>query len=78
MIARQGSLVVVCEVKARRSADHGGAAAAVTPSKQAQVRRLAESWLRQAERNEPDVSFELRFDVVAIEGVQLTHYPDAF
>ena len=66
----------MCEVKARRSADHGGAAAAVTPAKQAQVRRLAESWLRQAEHDGPGI--EMRFDVIAIEGVRLTHDPEAF
>jgi len=67
-------LIVFCEVKARRSAAFGGAVAAVTPTKQAQVRRLAESWLRHAASPDCDV----RFDVIAIDGVRLTHYEAAF
>ena len=74
VVARCGDLVVFCEVKARRSDAFGGAAAAVTPAKQAQVRRLAESWLRAAGSPQVDV----RFDVVAIDGVRLTHYAAAF
>jgi putative endonuclease len=65
---------VFCEVKARRSGAYGGAVAAVTPSKQAQVRRLASSWLRAA--GSPDI--DVRFDVIAIDGVRLTHYEAAF
>ena len=74
LVARVDELVVFCEVKARKSDRFGSAVYAVTPAKQAQVRRLAESWLRAA--GSPDV--EVRFDVVAIDGVQLTHYPAAF
>jgi putative endonuclease len=65
---------VFCEVKARRSAAYGGGAAAVAPAKQAQVRTLAASWLRAAGSPETDV----RFDVIAIDGVRLTHYEAAF
>lgn len=74
LVARCGDLIVFCEVKARTSKRYGGAVAAVTESKQAQVRRLAESWLRAAGSPQVDV----RFDVVAIDGVELTHYPAAF
>jgi putative endonuclease len=74
IVARCAELIVFCEVKARRSADFGGAAAAVTVSKQAQVRRLAESWLRV--HGSPVV--DVRFDVVAIDGVRLEHYEAAF
>jgi Holliday junction resolvase-like predicted endonuclease len=48
--------------------------AAVTPAKQDQVRRLAESWLSAAGSPAVDV----RFDVIAIDGVELTHYEAAF
>jgi putative endonuclease len=74
VVARRGDLIVFCEVKARRSGDFGGAVAAVTPAKQSQVRTLAESWLRSAGSPAVDV----RFDVIAIDGVQLTHYEAAF
>jgi putative endonuclease len=74
LVARRDDLIVFCEVKARRSNRFGGAVYAVTPAKQAQVRRLAESWLRAAGSPEVDV----RFDVIAIDGVELTHYEAAF
>lgn len=75
LVVRRGRLVVVCEVKARRDAGRfGGAVAAVGPAKQAQVRVLAESWLRHRAPGDVDV----RFDVIAIDGVRLTHYEAAF
>ena len=67
-------LIVFCEVKARRSGAHGGAVMAVGESKQAKLRALAAAWLRQHDPGEADV----RFDVVAIDGVRLTHHEAAF
>jgi len=75
IVARLGDLVVFCEVKARRDAGRfGGAVAAVTPAKQAQIRALAASWLRRCTAND----LRVRFDVIAIDGVRLTHYAAAF
>ena len=74
LIVADADLVVVCEVKARRTGSPGGAVAAVTPAKQEQIRLLTELWL--AEQGRHDGS--LRFDVIAIDGVRLSHYPDAF
>jgi len=74
LIVQLDDLVVVCEVKARRAGSPGGAVGAVTPNKQEQVRMLTELWL--SEQGNPDV--RLRFDVVAIDGVQVTHYDHAF
>jgi putative endonuclease len=65
---------VFCEVKARTSARWGGAAAAVTRAKQAQVRTLATSWLIAAGSPAVDV----RFDVIAIDGLTLAHHEAAF
>lgn len=74
IIAADGDLVVVCEVKARRRTGFGGAAAAVDQRKQDQIRRLAESWLRLE-----GAGFDrVRFDVIAIDGVRLTHFEAAF
>jgi putative endonuclease len=76
LVARCGDLVVFCEVKARRDADRfGGAVTAVTVAKQAQIRTLAASWLR---RHRCGVELRVRFDVIAIDGVRLTHYEAAF
>jgi putative endonuclease len=75
LVARRGDLLVFCEVKARRDAGRfGGAIAAVNATKQRQVRILAESWLRHHSPGDVDI----RFDVIAIDGVHLTHYEGAF
>lgn len=74
LVARLGDLIVFCEVKTRRGTAFGGAAAAVGARKRAHIRRLAESWLRARCPGEIDV----RFDVIAIDGVALSHYEAAF
>jgi putative endonuclease len=74
LVALLDDVIVFCEVKARRDGRHGGAAAAVDRAKQQRVRRLAESWLRQHDRSDRGV----RFDVIAIDGTIMTHYPAAF
>lgn len=55
-------LVVVVEVKTRRGDGFGGALAAVTPRKQAKIRRLAVAFLMAAELPYRRV----RFDVIAV------------
>ena len=74
LVARLDHLIVFCEVKARLNARYGGGAAAVDHTKQQRVRRLAASWLRQHELTHLDV----RFDVIAIDGVTVKHHPAAF
>lgn len=68
--------LVFVEVRRRASSDFGGAAASVTPAKQARVRRAAQVFLaeRCAGRRWPP----MRFDVVAIEGDSLHWIPGAF
>lgn len=65
--------LIVCEVKTRRDAGRfGGALAAVSPRKRAQVRRLAAAYLR--ERATPHGP--VRLDVIAVdlgEVPMLTH-----
>lgn len=63
LICRTGRVVVVCEVKTRRSLDFGHPAEAVTPAKQRRVRQLAARWLR--EHADGPVG-EVRFDVAAV------------
>lgn len=67
-------VAVFSEVKARRRTGFGGAAAAVDARKQQQIRSLAESWLRL----HGDSVERVRFDVIAIDGVRLTHLESAF
>lgn len=74
IIARRDDVLVIVEVKARRSAAYGGAVRAVDPSKQARIRELAASWVRSVDVEPQSV----RFDVIAIDGVQLSHWDAAF
>lgn len=55
-------LVVVVEVKTRRGDGYGGALAALTPRKQARIRRLAIAFLLQA-----DLPYrQVRLDAIAV------------
>ena len=74
VVARLGDTIVFCEVKARRTSGFGGAAAAVDQRKQHRLRRLAAAWL--ADRQVHGV--EVRFDVVAITGVDVELIEGAF
>jgi putative endonuclease len=69
---RDGTLVFV-EVRARRTATHGGAAASVTGTKQRRVIYAAQHYLLQFASPPP-----CRFDVVAIEGDRLEWLRAAF
>jgi putative endonuclease len=73
LLARRGSLLVVCEVKARRGAAFGPPLAAVTERKQQRLHEAAAMLLAR------DPSLErVRFDVIAMEGFSLRHLPAAF
>lgn len=75
IVAADGDVVVVCEVKTRRTAANGGAAGAVGTTKQLRIRALAESWLRQ---RPGEGRGGVRFDVITVEGVRLRHWRSAF
>jgi putative endonuclease len=62
IIGREGSTLVICEVKTRRGLGYGTPIEAVTPMKAARLRRLAARWL--AER--PDRPTQVRFDVIGV------------
>lgn len=74
LVVQRGDVLVFCEVKARRTDAYGGATVAVDHRKQARIRRLAAAWLAAHDIGWVDV----RFDVVAITGVELTHIEAAF
>jgi putative endonuclease len=63
LVARHGRTVVVCEVKTRGSDAFGSPLEAVTPAKQARLRRLAARWLREEASGPAGV---VRFDVVSV------------
>jgi putative endonuclease len=62
LVARRGATIVFCEVKTRRSDAFGTAAEAVTPRKQARLRKLAVLWLAANDARADG----LRFDVAAV------------
>ena len=72
MTDRDGTLVFV-EVRARADASHGGAAASVTAKKQQRLIYAAQHYLLRHATPPP-----CRFDVVAIDGDQLTWLQGAF
>ena len=69
---RDGTLVF-CEVRARRDASHGGAAATIGYGKQRRIVRAASHYLMRFEQVPP-----CRFDVVAIDGGRLSWLRGAF
>ena len=79
LIVRDKGALVFVEVKLRRGTGFGDPLEAVTPRKQARIRRVAELYL--AEKG-ADVDEEVRFDVVGILlGVgkpKVRHVEDAF
>ena len=62
LVAAGSGLLVFCEVKTRRGHGYGSPAAAVTPMKQARLRRLAAAYLATV----PAAPRSVRFDVVAV------------
>ncbi len=64
LIAQDGDVLAFVEVKARRGTQYGAPEEAVTPRKQLQLVRLAESFIS---REEAFAGRDWRIDVVAIE-----------
>ena len=62
LVAAGQGLLVFCEVKTRRGNGYGSPAAAVTPAKQARLRRLAAAYLAAGATG----PCRVRFDVVAV------------
>lgn len=72
MRERDGTLVFV-EVRSRRDARHGGAAASVGAAKRARLQLTAQHFLLRLPQLPP-----CRFDVVAIDGAQVEWIRGAF
>jgi putative endonuclease len=62
IVALDGDVVVVCEVKTRTGDAYGSPLDAVTPAKARRLRQLAGLWLRQS----PLHPASIRIDVVAV------------
>ncbi|MBR5288633.1 MAG: YraN family protein [Clostridia bacterium] len=73
LIAGKGELIVFAEVKLRRrGAPHGRLS--VTPDKQKRISRAALDYLAKNGL----MDRQARFDVIEIQGTDVTHIPDAF
>lgn len=78
IIARDGEVLVFCEVKMRTDDQFGPPELAVTPRKQSRVRQAALGFLAENEIENQ----VCRFDVIAIQrdrrGLEIRHIIDAF
>lgn len=74
VVARSGSLLVICEVKARATAAFGTPLEAMSETKQHRVRRAAMRFVREHGLG----GCTLRFDVASVLGTDLEVLTDAF
>jgi len=74
VVALKGGVLAVCEVKARSSEAFGTPLEAVTPAKQARIRRLAAAYLAASGVR----AARVRFDVAAVLDGRLEVVEDAF
>jgi putative endonuclease len=65
LVMREGDTIVFVEVRYRKSASHGGAAASVTASKQAKLILAAQHWLAAHPQH---ARRACRFDVMSYDG----------
>jgi putative endonuclease len=72
IVATEGDVLVICEVKTRRGVGFGTPLDAVTPVKAARIRKLAVRWLADqravlADTDDEHAGYaEVRFDVVSV------------
>ncbi len=76
LIMRDGAVIVFVEVRYRRSASYGEAAASVTPQKQQRLLKAARLWLSR--QNGSFDTVDCRFDVVAFTGNDIQWLQNAF
>ena len=73
LVARRGGLLVICEVKARRTHSFGPPLSAVDARKQRRLHDAATVLLAR------DPTLErVRFDVITVDRYSVTHVPGAF
>ena len=76
LVVRKGRTLVFCEVKSRSSSAFGAPVEAVTPAKQARLRRLAGRWL-EADGASARAA-DLRFDVASVLAGEIEVIEGAF
>ena len=75
LIAMDGNTLVFVEVKYRSRSSNGTGAEAVGKMKQRRIAGCAGYYLLKHPRMS---GLACRFDVISVDGDQITHYPDAF
>jgi putative endonuclease len=78
LIARHGKVLVFVEVKTRRSQQFGAPQEAVSPAKQARLKRLADYYLKEKRLEEGKVRFDVVAVTLAAEGPQVEIIQNAF
>jgi len=79
IVALDGEILVLCEVKTRRTAAKGTPEEAVTPAKQRRYARLAAAYVQAAGIDPVTVRFDvITLLVVAEDRALLRHYRSAF
>jgi putative endonuclease len=77
IIAREGKMLVIIEVKARQTALFGSPELAVNRKKQKNIIRMADLYIRIKK-----LDLEVRFDIISViingEECSISHIPDAF
>jgi putative endonuclease len=74
VVARRDNLIVVCEVKARATAEFGSPLEAMTSTKVQRVQRAGFAFVRTLSER----GLQIRFDVAAVLGTQLEIHENAF
>ena len=75
LVAREGTTLIICEVKYRKNTGFGYPEEAVDYRKQNKIRRVTQIYM--LERHIPEDT-KVRFDVISILGNSIKHIRDAF
>ena len=79
IVALDGDVLVLCEVKTRRTAAKGTPEEAVTPAKQRRYAKLAAAYLQASSLEDVSVRFDvITLLVIAEDRALLRHYRGAF
>lgn len=78
LIVRKGSKIVFVEVKTRSTDHFGLPVEAVRFPKQTRIRRCAAAWLDKHRPRRASIRFDVVSVIVRGQGLEITHYPEAF
>ena len=76
IVARDGDVLVICEVKTRRTRRFGSPLEAITPQKATRLRRLAACWVRAHDVRPAQIRIDLVGIVLHAEPPRAATLPD--